>query len=303
MDELDKKILVKLFQNCRTAYRVIAQHNGVSTNTIKKRVRKLLDMGVITDFIVDLSLEMVDGERCYIFLITDGTEDEELFIKQIGLTPVVRYIAQISGGAYIIFATYKDGSRGLSKIGTYLRGLPGVQKVEIHPLLEPRGTKTELTDVQLMVLRQLTENPKMPICEIARRTGLTSRTVRRVVSNFINGNSVELTIRWNLNGWDSIGFLVKIQWEEKAIDYKMIHKILQEQFPIEYWRLVSFASAISPTLFAVFVAKDLKSLDQITKDIRKMPHITSVVTIMGKPVQSYPDIKTNQIQQMLAEIG
>ncbi|MFX0123108.1 MAG: winged helix-turn-helix transcriptional regulator [Candidatus Hodarchaeota archaeon] len=303
MDELDKKILITLFQNCRTAYRVIARHNGVSTNTIKKRVKKLLDMGVITDFIVDLSLEMVNGERCYAFITTDGTEEEESFIQLIGMTPSVRYIAQISGGAYIIFATYTDGSKGLSKIGAYLRGLSVVQKVEIHPLLESRGTKTELTTVQLMVLQQLTEDPRIPICEIARRTGLTSRTVRKVVNDFINSHCVELTIRWNLNGWDSIAFLVRIHWDEKEMDYQKIHKMIQKQFPVEYWRLISFVSAISPSLFAIFVVNDLKSLDKITKEIRKMPYITSVVTIMGKPVQSYPDIKTNQIRKLLAEIG
>ncbi|MFX0211391.1 MAG: winged helix-turn-helix transcriptional regulator [Candidatus Hodarchaeota archaeon] len=302
MDELDKKILVTLFQNCRTAYRVIAQFNGVSTNTIKKRVKKLIDMGVIADFIVDLSLEMVDGERCYAFITTNGTEEEECFIQQIGLTPSVRYIAQISGGAYIIFATYIDGSRGLSKIRAYLRGLSVVQKVEIHPLLESRGSKTELNTIQLMVLRQLAEDPRMPICEISRRTNLTSRTVRRVVKDFINGDSIELTIRWNLNGWDSIAFLVQIHWDERMMDHKIIHGMLQNQFPIGYWRLVSFASAISPTLFAVFVVNDLKSLDQITKEIRKMSHITSVVTIMGKPVQSYPDIKTCHLQELLAEV-
>ncbi|UCG02687.1 MAG: winged helix-turn-helix transcriptional regulator [Candidatus Heimdallarchaeota archaeon] len=302
MDELDKRILVTLFRNCRTAYRVIAQHNGVSTNTIKKRVEKLRDMGVIADFIIDLSLEMVDGERSYVFITTDGTEEEESFIQQIGLTPSVRYIAQISGGAYLIFATYTDGSRGLSKIGAYLRGLSVVQKVEIHPLLESRGTKTELTITQLMVLRQLAEDPRMPICEISRRTGLTSRTVRRVVNDFVNGDSVELTIRWNLNGWDSIAFLVQIHWDEKMMDPKIMHEMIQKQFPVEYWRLVSFASAISPTLFAVFVVNDVKSLDQITKEIRKMPHITSVVTIMGKPVQSYPDIKTCQLQKLLTKV-
>ncbi|MFX0210900.1 MAG: winged helix-turn-helix transcriptional regulator [Candidatus Hodarchaeota archaeon] len=303
MDELDKNILVTLFQNCRTPYRLMAQNNGVSANTIKKRVKKLLDTGVITDFIVDLSLEMVDGERCFIFIATNGTEEEESFIQQIGTNPSVRYIAQVSGGAYIIFATYTDGTRDLSKIRTYLRGFHAVQNVEIHPLIEQRGKKADLSELQLIVLRQLAKDPRMPICEIARRTGLTSRTVRRLVSDFIKGDSVELTICWNLNGGNSIAFLARVHWDEKMMDFNKVHELIQNEFSAEYWREISYVSAISPVLFAVFIVNNMKSIENITKKVRKMPHITSVVTIMGKPVRSFPDIKTKRVQELLFETG
>lgn len=54
MDELDRKILSILVKNARTPFTDIANQLGVSEATVRKRVDRLIKMGVIRRFTVEL---------------------------------------------------------------------------------------------------------------------------------------------------------------------------------------------------------------------------------------------------------
>ncbi len=54
MDDIDKEILSKLEKNSRTPFLQIADDLKVSEGTIRQRVRKLQDKGVIKSFTIDI---------------------------------------------------------------------------------------------------------------------------------------------------------------------------------------------------------------------------------------------------------
>ena len=308
MDSIDKNVLIDLLINCRARYQDMAVKNNVTANAIRKRVDRLISQGIIEEFIVELSLAMVDAELLLSLIYTDGSEDENTFIDQLstprGTNPYINYVGPASGGEYtlyIIFSTYTEGTKGLSETNAFFRSFNEVQKVDMYPLLYPRGKKVNLSPMDLKVLRYLVENPRMPISEISNRSGVSSRNVRNIIVNFAKSNNVNLTIRWNLNAGDSIQFLAQIQWDDRQTDFTTIKTWLFNQFPEEFWG--ELICATKPLLFGTFVVNNLSSVAKITQSIKKNSTITSVVTLLGKPSRGFPDIRTTQLHKLIAEAG
>ncbi len=52
LDEIDRKILKLLFQDARTSYKKIGEFVGLSEGAVRKRVKRLVDQGVIKRFTV-----------------------------------------------------------------------------------------------------------------------------------------------------------------------------------------------------------------------------------------------------------
>ncbi len=54
LDELDKRLLKKMKENCIKPFVKIAQELGVTEGTVRQRTKKLVDSGVIRKFTIDV---------------------------------------------------------------------------------------------------------------------------------------------------------------------------------------------------------------------------------------------------------
>jgi len=78
IDELDKKILYFLSNNCRTPILEIAIKTKQSSGTIINRIRNLEKKGVIRGYFIGLNLEKIDMEYCKAFVYLQNTTKDEL---------------------------------------------------------------------------------------------------------------------------------------------------------------------------------------------------------------------------------
>ena len=296
IDALDKAILNELGMNCRTSYQSLAEKHGVSATAIKKRVEKLIESGVLAEFIVELNLAMIEGEFFLALIDTDASVREEEFIELLGNNEMVSEVGALAGGSYIAFGSY-IGATGLSKIGHFLRKLDSVKEVEIHTLLFPRGKKYRLKRLHLRVLRHLVEDPRMAVTQIAKKTGLAARTVSRAIDEILESESVRLSIRWNLNASESITFLSKIRWDDDKTDLEKMMAWLRKEFPTEFWE--PLISANEPVMFPAFVVDTLRDVERVTKTLEQKDFIKSVVTLIGKPSRSFYDLRRYHLEEML----
>jgi len=184
VDEIDKRIILQLDENCRKSYEAMARKFGMTANAIKKRVNRLLDEGLIRRFIVGLSLEMIGAELVIALVQTDGTEFPEEFMKQIGESIDAIQVSPVAcgiGSLYCVFA-FATGPKGILELGGHLRSMKPTTNVDIHILVYPKGKKMELSKTHLKVLKALLEDPRMAISDISKRAGLTARRVRRALN-------------------------------------------------------------------------------------------------------------------------
>jgi len=302
LDEIDKGILFGMLQNCRTPYRTLAQQFNMTANAVKKRVQKLVDAGVIVQFTAELSPAMVDGENFLAVILTDGGENEEEFTKLLGSYILVREVGVLSGFAYLAMGTHV-GSESLRDLGRFLRGIDNVRNVELHSLVKDalHGKKIELTKLQLRVLKCLVEDPRMPTKNISERTGLTIRRTRTIISNLLESGAISLGIRWNLSAGEGFVFLLKINWDEKTGSLEDVFLFINERFPVAFYG--PLVSATESVFFAVFVVKQFKDADLISKKIAEAPFVKSCQTLFGRPQISYPDIRSTRLAEMLNDAG
>jgi len=214
----------------------------------------------------------------------------------------VREIGVLSGSAYLAMGTYV-GSESLRDLGSFLRSVENVSNVELHNLVKDalHGKKTDLTKLQLRVLRCLVGDPRMPTKKISELTGLTVRRTRTTIRNLLECGAVSLGIRWNLSAGDGFVFLLRIQWDEKTGSLEDVLLFIGKNFPVAFYG--PLVSATEPVVFAVFVVEQFKDADQISKKISGAPFVASCQALFGRPSLSFPDIRSSRLEELLQEVG
>ncbi|MFW9967080.1 MAG: winged helix-turn-helix transcriptional regulator [Candidatus Thorarchaeota archaeon] len=299
MDLLDKKIIMDLIQNCRQPYQSLARKHGVTLNAIKKRVKKLLDDGVI-EFTIEPNVAMIDGDWAIAFIETTGAEDRIQFIKQLGENEMVNEVGTLSGSQYIIYAVYL-GLEGYSEFNKFLRSLEQVKNIEVHQLLMNRGKKIELSRKQVDVLNCLITDPRMRISKIAECTGHSAKTVRRALNELLEGEGLWFGCRLRLNDAGSVAFLVKIEWDENRMEVQDILGWLGKDFPIEFW--IPIIPVAQPILYGVFLVDVARDIGPIIDRVRKAPFVKSAVSLMGGESYSFSDVRRTWLEQIFIESG
>ena len=305
MDKIDKAILRELqYVSCRSSYRSIGKKIGLSPNTVKYRIEKLIETGVIIRFYVrPLTKEIMDMNNVLAFVITDGTEDASEFISNIGELPMIYYVSPLictEGGAYLCYAEC-FGNMMQVDLGVLLRSMDSVQKVELHTALNlAGGTATEFSNLQLRVLHCLYDDPRMRIRDIAKRTGIGTKTIRRVLREFGPRNAVFFGVRLNLSAGGLVDAWVRILWDEKMISVDELVHWLREEFPDELWWF--WVSTSDSVMFSDFIVDNVEEIEQISRRIRKAPFVKSTSALAastGYPFMRLSEIKT---RKMLEEV-
>jgi len=300
LDMIDKGIIMDLIRNCRVSYETLARRYNLAANSIKTRIEKLLESGVIQRFNVELSLAMIDAELMLALISTEGLVNEEAFTEKIANNPVVLQVGFLPSSICVVFAEY-IGSQGLSDLGLFFRGLDRVKEVEIHTLLVERGGKAELTKLKLKVLRCLTQDARMPVSEIAERTRLTARRVRKVLDQFLDDEVVRFTLRADYNAGEDTAFLAIIHWNQKNAKHGDVVEWLQTEFPKELSHF--FISASEPTVFGMFVVEHLRKAEGIARRMRGVSFIESVEVLTLYPARKSPGLREGLLERMLTEAG
>jgi hypothetical protein len=104
-----------------------------------------------------------------------------------------------------------------------------------------------------------------------------------------------------LSAGDSVSFLSRIEWDERLANLGQVLDFLTKAFPVEYW--FPLISANEPVVFAVFVVRSLSDVARITNEINRAPFVKSSMTLLGKPNEAFPDIRSVRLEEMLEEGG
>ena len=293
MDETDRLILKELQRNCRVSYEKLSRDLGITGNSVKRRVKKLIEEGVIDSFILRLSFAMVGAESMLTLVELDGTQNDEEIIEKIGNHQFVNRVGFDSHGWLVVWVEYV-GTEGLSEISSFIRGLDGVQDVELN-LLPPsdRGKKIVFTRTQLRILKVLLDNPRMPVSKIAKEAGVTTKRARKVLRELEESEAISFSARVNINAGSSTIFVLRLSWDEKEISSKEIQQYAQEHYPFMYYG--AHISASSPRMFAMFTSEHIREAEAIARDLQKLPSVEHEITVIPYPAQLFRGIRENAL--------
>ncbi|MFX0054838.1 MAG: winged helix-turn-helix transcriptional regulator [Promethearchaeota archaeon] len=309
---MDWALICELCGNGRMSYQQIARKLGTSPNTVKNRIHRLLEQKLLVDFVVIVSVEMLGAEHVHGVISTDGTEKVVEFMKQVAKQGIVCEIYRTGDMRYEYWAMVSGASETLG-LKKYLEDLDGTIDVEMRPVvflfpnipnyhLNTRGKKVTFTSHQLRVLRCLYENARMPVAQIARKTGLTPRRVRKVLRELEEGGGIHITVGYNIFALGDMEYRLKIRFDESQTNARDIIMDLYHKYPDEFW-WSSITTNDSIVDVGMIIDRPGKGISMI-RGLKEDPSIKSIEDYV-----SYPRVVGNifplrlKLEEVLIESG
>jgi DNA-binding Lrp family transcriptional regulator len=144
LDEKDKKIIEMLFENSRRPYHEIADEVGLSESTVRKRVMKLQEGGVIEKFTIKICRE---DERCiYAFLTLIPKNESEIkeLLRETIILPQCEEVYKLDGRCGILIKVNVPDTNELDAILEMFRSRTDIESVErICIVLKPIKTVSQ----------------------------------------------------------------------------------------------------------------------------------------------------------------
>lgn len=309
---------MELVYNSRISYRTLARHFGLTVKVVRKRVAKLIESGVIRKFVLCLNRTACGTHDETKFVLgqfwTDGSENDEALIQQIGNYYSVYYVFKTTRNSYGFYALV-IGFQGLSDLTEFVKGLDCIKKVETDSLLFvlspgnfPMVTKWHppkvhnLTKDQWAVVRCLKDDPRMPSAEVARRIGQPVRRVRKTINTLIETRYVTFQISWTAS---AAGYIEAYFWINLDLNKTTRVKFanwLYEKYPLECWDVQSVAD--SPETVIQFVtAETIHIIDEIQKIIKAAPFTKNVDVLVIYKQHKFDGLMEHCLNEQLKNAG
>jgi DNA-binding Lrp family transcriptional regulator len=307
LDKMDKDILRELFRNnCRASYRSLARKFSLSPNAVKNRVTKMIEQGVIIKFQIYLTYEMTGIEMVFGLVFTDGTQNSNEFVSRIGRSPMINNVLTLSttdGGAFFVLGGCR-GPNQLAELGAMLRGFDHVRKVELHMAFRPskwQAGKVDFSKAQLKVIRCLQQDARMKIEEIAKRTSMAAKTVRRILREIGPRQGLHYGCRTNYSAGGVIDATLRIEWDDKMTSIDEMFEWIKREYYDELW--IIFMSSSEPVMFACFMLDSLLEMGPISNRIREEPFVKSTTPLIAITADSFESQGDILLREMLDKAG
>ena len=130
VDELDRQILRALYDDVRASYKSIADKLGVSHNTVKARMDRMVEDGVFTFAIVTDPPRVGLAATAYLAITVESSHIDEIAAK-IAARKEVSYMGLMIGEGDILALVHFTGNDALFRfVHGFVGHLPGVVSVK-----------------------------------------------------------------------------------------------------------------------------------------------------------------------------
>ena len=300
LDAIDRTIIQMAYANCRISYEALARVVNLTPNAVKNRVHNLIESRVLSQFLIAYAPGAIDAESYQAIVLTNGTENSRDFVKIIGENPMIGHIstlATVKGGAYLLWGEF-IGIEMLHEVSTFLRNLEEVEDVDLYVVLTDQEILTgEFSNLHIKVLQVLRDNPLMQTSEIAQKTNISPKTVRRALREITEGGKVKFHARPDLAAGSLVNLHIRMRWNEKKISFQELRSWLYDKYPIAFWS--PFASATEPMMIAEFVVEDLQEAERISNELHHADFIDSSTTMVAFSSAKFPFLSQIKLNELL----
>lgn len=249
IDEKDRKILVELDKNSRQTDSEIAKKVGVSKQVANYRIQKLVERGIISNFYTIIDVGLLGLNSYYIFLQLEkiNRREEKMLLENLSKFDYVGWLVSGTGRWDVVLLVYADSIATFDKLLNQIINTCGVHLHEYNfttlikgehisykflsetpelssVLQKEKATVQKLDKIDIRVLKNVNQNARLPIAEIARITKLPVHIINYRLKNFVKQKLIE-------------GFKPKInvsklgyQWHLLLIQFQRINEKNKNEF-------------------------------------------------------------------------
>jgi len=121
LDAVDQQILYYLQQDSRTPITMIADELNVSDNTVRNRIRKLEERGVIEGYSIQINYDHADIPHYYLFICTSRVSDRErLATKAEDIPGILEVMTVMTGTGNVHIRAAAVGKTEITQIAQQL---------------------------------------------------------------------------------------------------------------------------------------------------------------------------------------
>jgi DNA-binding Lrp family transcriptional regulator len=288
MDHLDLQILRILADNCRTSYRSIGLTLGLTTNTVKRRVKILIQNKIIGKFITNLNFAILGYKmNCLLIIRYHNSNIDEIakYLHQFGNVYLgINAIGGTSVFGIIVRPGMEEEIRFLKE--TSHRNLLEVIEKDDKASVNIRdifiGYHTlhfKLIEIDLKIISCLLSDPRMKVMDIAKTISASRRTVIRRMEVMTENRLLNFGLVYNPSAMKGYSYFSILAQADNNLFQDIIKRIYSE-LPRYLLR--------HPTL----IHKDVIILNLYSENV------FDIETIFRK-VESFPGVKKAEVFQPL----
>ncbi len=196
MDSTDIKLCLFLLSDSRAPYHELAGRLGLSINAVHKRIKALIEIGIIRTFTARVSLSSLKATTVWVFGRSgaDLPSKAHLRLRDNDST----YWVANSGGGYLYVGGYL---RDLSQLDSYVSFVRkegeideptvGVMSQSTGPLPSPR-----LYQLDYRILASLHKDSRKPLSDVAAEVRASTKTVHRRLERMVENHLVDFSLEW-----------------------------------------------------------------------------------------------------------
>ena len=296
MDEIDFTISLLLMANSRTPYSKFAEMFNMSVNSIHKRVKSMVELGVIKNFNARLGPITFSNYTNILFFGVSKTKDPKSTIEKIGAHDYIYNVTQASSNLYYIHACL-DNINILESLVSFIRQVGQIDELTVGIHSSPVESNIEdLGDISLskldyLIIHSLKDNSRKPIADISDEAGVSTKTVRRHLNRLIEKKLIDLRIDWYPDKTAEFLSFVQIYLDSsKTIDKINIVDDLRKEYGSKI--IFSWIFGNLPNLLVIcFWTRIMKELQEIETNLisKSFESVKVTVLLEGKNFPSWVD--------------
>ena len=195
LDKTDLNILSTLARDCRTSYNSIGSQIGLTSKSVKARVKNMVHSGVIEKFIVRVNPAAFGYRTALVLIRTNNgiTKDDVIQrVKQFGdLAYHVHHMGRTSVAALIINKPLDDNI--IQSLNDRLKPAT-VSSIAVSELsLSMDLSQTDLRIIKCLLL----SGARMEISETAKEVGISEKTTTRRLNMMKEGHLLDFSLQCN----------------------------------------------------------------------------------------------------------
>jgi len=307
MDDIDFTISLLLMANSRRSYRKLAEMFNLSVNSIHKRVKSMVDLGIIENFNARLGPINFPNHTNIVMFGVSKTKDPKAVIEKLGMHGCIYNVTQASSNLFYIHACINNLNQ-LDSLVSSIRQNGQIDELTVGLANNPAIDNIEnlgdlrLSDLDYLIIDALKDNSRKPVADISDEVGASTKTIRRHLNRLIEKKLIELRIDWYPDKTAELLSIIIINLNSaENIDKIKLNDDLRKEFGQKI--LFSWTFSNLPNLMIVcFWTRTMKELQEIETTLMSQNFGSVKVTVLveGKMfptwIDQYLEDKINEIK-------
>jgi DNA-binding Lrp family transcriptional regulator len=296
LDTIDLNILSTLARDCRTSYSSIGSQIGLTSKSVKARVKKMVRSGVIEKFVVRVNPAAFGYRTAIVLIRTRNGITKDDVIQRVNEFGDLAYHAHHVGSTSVTALIIKKplDEKIIQSLNDRLKPATIVRT----SVAELSVTSTDLSETDLRIIKcLLLSGARIEISDIAKEVGISEKTTTRRLNRMKEGRLLDFSLQCSPTAM--IGY---IQFAIPIIVAKTHYRSVLERMYSEFQTNILYSpSVIEPEdqLTFVLFGENVFVVDHVLARVNSFAGVKSADAYILTKLQYYDNWIMKEINKRL----